>query len=646
MKRVYVHLAAIAFLIPLSGYILMPLSAQTNISMASPEVLAKIVNTKAEIERNIIRATPTSLALARDGLIQSKVVSEDDKNAMLEIIRGISCLLYPFPPRPKINDTGSGFFVDPSIKNIYPVYSVCLTQLVEAFQGRIFAAPKGSEGAFLAEILPALAIFKTMDRETARTALGYVERFDASNSFVSTIPGLVRARYARITGDLLGAYTGYKKVLDTYPDVWPARLELGVLSLELDRPVNALAFLAPLTESRNSDKFVIAPYSIALYENGEFADAEPFALKGLEYDPDSFELALIAAHIFIDKNDFSAAQPYLDAIGKKKASDRMYLYLKAVYAKGQNRYDEALKWARKALQTYPGDPEVMVLLAGILFAGPDTGHEEASALCLEARKLFENVQLAPPGPILAGPIPAGAGLPPPSPLKTAMREEAKSEATRFLMLEAYNHQDWYKAATMLEDSSSTGLDKAVIATILRKSGRTREALAFSSEWYKEAPQEESAVEAYLRSLAASSTGIGVASAATSGVSDASSGLLGLAAGYSQGGLSPSLESGQAPLIGLVLKLLSGSCSKGMLSYLHYLRGTLQTDPDAAIDSYRLALLERGDNVEALAALAKAYSRKNDAQKALFYIKQARSIGIDDMDLAAELKALEASISQE
>ena len=297
----------------------------------------------------------------------------------------------------------------------------------------------------------------------------------------------------------------------------------------------------------------------------------------------------------------------------------MYLYLKAVYAKGQNRYDEALKWARKALQTYPEDPEIMVLLAGILFAGPETGHEEASALCLEARKLFENVQSAPPGPIAAGPIPAGAGLPPLSPLKTAMREEAKSEADRFLMLEAYNHQDWYKAATMLEDSSPTGLDKAVIATILRKSGRTREAIAFSSEWYKEAPQEESAVEAYLRSLAASSTGIGVASAATSGVSDASSGLLGLAAGYSQGGLGPSLESGQVPLVGLVLKLLSGSCSKGMLSYLYYLRGTLQADPDAAIDSYRLALLERGDNVEALACARQGlFTQERCAKSAFLY----------------------------
>ena len=83
------------------------------------------------------------------------------------------------------------------------------------------------------------------------------------------------------------------------------------------------------------------------------------------------------------------------------------------------------------------------------------------------------------------------------------------------MLDAYDHQDWYAAAAMLESNSEAGLDKSIVATILRKSGRTKEAIAFSSEWYKEAPQSEPAAEAYLRSLAAAGTGVGVASAAPS-----------------------------------------------------------------------------------------------------------------------------------
>ena len=645
MKRANLRTAAIVLLVVAAGGGAASPFAQTSLTMADPRAISKIVNNKAEIERCIITGSPESLARAKDGLIQSKVVSEDDKNALLEIVRGISTLLYPSSPVPnglkspvssrgKGGEAAPGFFVEKSFGTIQPLYSLCLTQLMEASQGRVFAAPKGSEGAFLSEVLPSLAIFKTKDRETARSALGYVERFETSGSYVSAIPGLVRARYARLMDDPVQAYVSYKKTLDAYPDVWPARLELGLLSLELNQPVNALSYLAPLAGSRGNDPSVAIPYAIALYRNGKFAEAEPLARKGLEYDPESADMMLIVAHIMLRKNDYAGVQPLLDAFGKRKPADRMYLYLKADFARGLNRNDEALKWARKALQLYPADPEIMVQLAGILFAGPETGHAEAVALCNEAKKIFA-----------ANPEKKGsAGGPPPSPLQIAMCEEAEGEAARFLMLEAYNNQDWYAASAMLESTSTAKLDKAVVATILRKSGNIKGALAFSSEWYRNSPQSEEAAEAYLRSLAAAGTGKGIASAAQPGSSDIPSGWIGMLGGSPAGTVSPAQEQGQGSLVGLALQLLSGSYSASMRSYLYYLRGTLQSDPDAAIDSYRLSLLERADNVEALAALAKAYARKNDAQKALSYIRQARSIGIVDADLAAELRKLETTLA--
>ena len=645
MKRANLRTTAIVLLVVAAGGGASSPFAQTSLTMADPRAISKIVNNKAEIERCIITGSPESLARARDGLIQSKVVSEDDKNALLEIVRGISTLLYPsslalngsknpVSSRGKGGESAPGFFVEKSFGTIHPLYSLCLTQLMEASQGRVFAAPRGSEGAFLSEVLPSLAIFKTKDKETARSALGYVERFEASGSYVSAIPGLVRARYARLMGDPVQAYVSYKKTLDVYPDVWPARLELGLLSLELNQPVNALSYLAPLAGSRGNDPSVVIPFAVALYRNGKFAEAEPFARKGLEYDPESADMMLIVAHIMLRKNDYAGAQPLLDAFGKRKPADRMYLYLKADFARGLNRNDEALKWARKALQLYPADPEIMVQLAGILFAGPEAGHAEAVALCNEAKKIFA-----------ANPEKKeSAGDLSPSPLQIAMCEEAEGEAARFLMLDAYNNQDWYAASAMLESSSTAKLDKAVVATILRKSGNIKRALAFSSEWYRNSPQSEEAAEAYLRSLAAAGTGKGIASAAQPGSSDIPSGWIGMLGGPPAMTGSSAQEQGQGSLVGLVLQLLSGSYSASMRSYLYYLRGTLQSDPDAAIDSYRLSLLERADNVEALAALAKAYARKNDAQKALSYIRQAKSIGIADADLAAELRKLETVLA--
>ena len=76
----------------------LPLNAQTALAMSNPGMLSKTLNSKTEIERCIILATPNSLDRAKDGLAQSKVISDDDKKALSEISRGISVLLYPRGP--------------------------------------------------------------------------------------------------------------------------------------------------------------------------------------------------------------------------------------------------------------------------------------------------------------------------------------------------------------------------------------------------------------------------------------------------------------------------------------------------------------------------------------------------------------------
>jgi tetratricopeptide (TPR) repeat protein len=325
----------------------------------------------------------------------------------------------------------------------------------------------------------------------------------------------------------------------------------------------------------------------------------------------------------MDKNDYQAAQPLIDGYGKKHPADRLYLYLKTLLSKEHGRNEDALKWARKALQAYPGDPEIMILLAGVLFKGPEQGHTEATLLCESAISL------------LAGaPATDDTGLPLYNPLQIAMRQEAREMAERYLLMSAYDSQDWYVAANLLDKSDSAGLDKEVVATILRKSGRYAEALSFSSEWYKENPALEPAIEAYLRSLAASVSGTGLAAAGNS-VSDNGFGLIRV--------LGSTLNA-QPVLLGLAVQLLSGSASKQLRSYLYYLQGSLSADKEMAIDFYRKALIERGGNTEALAALAQAYADKNDKAKALSLIKEARMVGIDDRQIEAQLTALEAKLN--
>lgn len=631
--------ARIRIFLPLVLALLAPisLSAQSALSMSDPSILSKVVNSKTEVERCIILATPQSLAQAQEGLAHTKVIDESDKKALLEIIRGVGSILYPPAASPRAatgvqnavrNGSGSqgaasaSFSIDPTVESAHNGYSISLTQLVEASQGKIFAAPKGSQPSFLNEILPALAIFRSDDQEIARGALGYAERFSALADQQSVMPGLVQARYERLTGQPAFAYHSYQKLLDAYPDLWPARLELGIISLELSRPINALSFLEPLADLRAEDPAFLKPYSMALYRNGKLAEAEAFMNKALGLLPGSEDLNLMLAHIFMDRNNYQAAQPLIDGYGKKHPSDRLYLYLKTLLSKAQGRNDDAIKWARKALQACPGDPEIMILMAGVLFQGPESGHKEATLLCESALSF------------LAGaPATDETGLPLYSPLQIAMRQEAKNLAERYLLLSAYNRQDWYAAVDLLDKSARAGLDKEVVATILRKSGRYAEALSFSRDWYSENPASEPAIEAYLRSLAASVSGTGLAAAGNT-VSDGGFGIL--------APLGSTLNA-QPMLLGLAIQLLSGSTSKEMRSYLYYLQGSLDADGDSAIDFYRKALIERADNIEAIAALAKAYADKNDKTKALFYIKQARMIGIADQQIEAQLAALEAKL---
>lgn len=616
--------------------------AQTSIQIASPDSLADLIKDRVRFEKAIQIGNPETLASARSCVSASMLFSDDEKLAMLEILRGIELLVYPFPPAETIvkapptlsqksRELSNGFYPSPHLKNLSSVNSLMLTQLVEASQGKLFLAPKGVEASWASQLFPALAIFATNDRGTAQSAYDLTMQYLKMNAIDSALALLIQARYFMLNGETLKAYFVSKECLDKFPDAWPARLNLGYLSLMLNQPVNASNFLQPLTNTRSSDPEFAGNYGLALYHIARLQEAEPYLKKGLDAMPDRMEWVAAYAHILIDRNAYTQVVSFLNSLGKSDPKARIYLFLKAQYTQAVGRKDEAIKITRTALQLYPTDPEIMIQLASLLFAGPEEGHQEAVGLCMEALR-----QLSAPS-LQNDQVSGGLAY---SPLQKMLRKQAEVTANRYLLQEAYNHQEWYRAATLLESIDSAKLDKAMVATILRKSGKIPEAVQFASSWYRENPASETAAEAYLRSLAAAGTGGGVAAISGSVVPDTGLGILLSAGQYSSPGTQPSIN----PLIGIVLSMLSGTTSTQMRSYLLYLKGTLQTDDNAAIESFRAALLEKADNVEAMMSLAKTYARMGDYPKALYYVRQAMMIGIQDADLALEARALEAALS--
>lgn len=600
--------------------------AQSSLVMTAPETIVKSLYPRSELEKLIVLGTPESLAKAKEGLANSRLVPPDEKPALDEIIRGVSSILY---------GPSEIFSIGTDAKHFAKRDSVAIAQLIDASRGKIFAVPQGTDTSMLTELLPALAVFRTEDREIVRVANEYADRFESSGIAPSVIPDLVRAKTAKSAGDWAKAYVIYEKIANRHSDVWIARFELGCIAYRRGLYAEAEAYLSSVYPLRSQDPKFLAAYASALYQNARFADAEPIVRRALESDPGNPDLATALAHILIDRNAFQEAQTYVDTLGRKKPGDRSYLYLKTLQLKGLGRREEALRWARRAFQQYPRDAEFMVILAGLLFAGPKDGHREAVLLAQEAKRVIRE------GSAQADGLAAMR-----SPLSLALLSEADSEASRYLVVDAYNRQDWYAAATLLDSQERETMDKAMVATILRKSGRIGEALSYSSDWFSQNPESEAAAEAYLRTLAVASSGTAVASLGSGGISDIGGGLgilSLLTAGSSAAG-----SSSQSNLLGLVLKIISGgdmaSYSSSLRSYILYLNGTIQKDRAAAIENYHKALFEEADNIEAILGLAVLYKESGDVSKAQFYLRQARMIGTNDKDLLKTMEELEKALA--
>lgn len=630
---------ALAIFLIIAG---LPAFAQTALPMTDPATLSRIVNDRAEIERLIILATPLSLSEARAAAVSSKVISDEDRSALLEIIRGVDFLLYPAdssllclspdcvtaPAGPQ----AQAFRAWKESMSPHSPYHEVLAQLEEASKGKPPAAQESADRSLLGEILPALAIFRSRDKSVLSACMDILDRFRRFRAMPTMIWELAEARQSWMAGDFGKALEASAATLAGTPEAWPAALLAGLAELRADRPAEALGRLMPLAEARKNDPGIDIPYARALYLNAEFGAALPVFERRANADS-PLDVLIMASRAYISAGRYADSSPLLEAAGRKDAKNRDYLSLRIRQSAGLGQDEQALRWARKALQYYPRDPEIMVQLAGCLFRSSGAGDQEATALCDEALKIYRAEKEDP----------QAAAYSAAHPLASLSGRQNRDLAVHMLISSACERRDWYLAASLLEGNSSANIDRKLVSTILLKSGRTSEALSFARIWYDGEPSSQDAASAYLRALAASAGG-GLAWASEPGSSDIPTGLATLLTADSVS-VAPE-EGGQKrdPLLDMLLKMLASPKSSELRSYLYYLRGNFQKSENAAVECYRKALLERADNVEALLALAKIYSGRGDTAKAQFYLKQAKSIGADNPETAENIRSLEASIS--
>lgn len=548
--------------------------------------LDTVMDDRSAIESALALASPSSLSAVFERISSSKALGQDDLRSYAWLAARIAAIVYP---------ESASLIVPPELRTGDELPATPLAKtLVDAQAGRA-SAPPASSGA-LGELLPALALFKSDSRETARKALDALERFESLGQSSVLCP-LVRGLDAERRQDWAGAMGYYAAALELAPDAWPASLGTARSLSALGRNSEALKILGELSGDemrdtvRDSDAFRRV-YAEALYDSGRFEEAEPVVARILLDDPLDSRFVLIRAYLLIRSGSYQQAVPLLDAYGTVAPSNRLYLLLRARDAEGLKNRDDALRWARRGLDAYPEDPELLVQASRLLFAQAAPAREpQKSQASDEGRGYAEKAFALTEGMSDKEASAAGVGF----------------DAARLLLYDAAARYDWAKAASYLSRAEAGSLgpeDKALICLVYRKNGEWAEALEQSKAWYREAPGLEPAAEAYARALVGSKQ--------------------------------------ERAAQDLIARLLAGKGSPAFRSTLYYLESLLEKGEEASLVRLRSALVENADNGEALTAMFDIYFSRKDYQKARFYLKQALSLSPSDPDLLRRDRELQAA----
>jgi tetratricopeptide (TPR) repeat protein len=540
------------------------------------------VDDRRAIESALALASPSALESAFDRIESSASLGGEDRKSYAWLGARIAAIIYP--------ETAS-LIVPPELRTGDDLPSTPLAKTVVDAQAGRASEPPASSGA-LGQLLPALALFKSDTRETARKALDALDRFESLGQ-PSVLGPLVRGLDAERRQDWPAALDYYAAALKLAPEAWPATLGMARVLVSLGRCPESLNLLADLSGDemrdavRDSDAFRRV-YAEALYDSGRYEDAEPVVARILLDDPLDSHFVLIRAHLLIRVGSYQQAVPLLDAYGTVAPSNRLYLLLRARDAEGLKNREDALRWARRGLEAYPDDPELLVQASRLLFAQAALAREPQRTQASDEGRGYAEKAFGLTGSAEKG---AGAGF----------------EAARLLLYDAAARYDWAKAAVYLartEEGSLGPDDRALVCLVHRKNGEWAEALELSKAWYRESPAVEAAAEAYARAL--------VGSRQERAAQD------------------------------LLARLLSGKCSSAFRSTLYYLESLLEKGEEASLLRLRSALVENADNGEALVAMYDIYYGRKDYQKARFYLKQALALSPTDPELLRRERELQAA----
>ncbi|GAB1432394.1 hypothetical protein MASR2M29_10190 [Spirochaetota bacterium] len=374
---------------------------------------------------------------------------------------------------------------------------------------------------------------------------------------------------------------------------------------------------------------------LALERSGDLGAALSAYTKAESLAPDCYPASMGRARIFLEQSKGQAALDALASLGSSLNDNSQVKRLRALALYQEKRWDEAWPLVTAVLLADPMDSKFLLIRAHMLVERGE--YKQAAPLLdayaslnpgdrlyimLRARSSFESakdrkaaiaalktgMQKYPDDTEMMG---YGAEL------MWGGDKEEKQEAVRIsdrlLSLDPDNPKairvllsssladgDNEKAASIADRIQASGIiftDYEALYKAYYRAGRLTEAAKMAEKWRTKEPLSEPAAIASVTVL---------------------------------------LDSGKkqeaAQLIG---KLLAIKGSSSYRSSLYWLQSRTQGNDEAVLSSLRSALVENGMNIDALAAISDFYIKKEDYQKARFYLKQAISIAPDRPDIASQ-----------
>lgn len=445
------------------------------------------------------------------------------------------------------------------------------TEAIQSVKRGIFDSSTGNTD-FLLTMLPAMVVLtpsiSASDLNLCEQALILSEEKNPNSILVNYLMGVTQEKLGKT--DKAQEYL--QKAYDDCQNNLQIQLELAKV-LRLNNKLSEASIVLNNVDSNNQTSIeVLKQNAYVAFSRNDLDSAEQFVSRVLQQTPNDLDFVLFRAKILIAKNDYIHAVSLLDMYARQNNTALEYLVLRAkVQLDWSKNTTAAMETVEKALQLYPDNKDALLIAASLasLTGAPVAGKY--------SDELAEKILSMDPD-----------------------NKEALVSQLNGLTL----HENWKQAYETCKKlillppvSSEVILDYVTICNKLKKND---EAFSFVSKAFKENPEDEIILQAYV--LAYSNVG------------------------------------GREEVIKFIDGLMATASSR-VKSNLYYRRSFLQKSEENKLADLRSSLIANPRNSESLFRLYEIYYDKQDYRKAQYYLRQVVAINPNDSSVKKLNEAL-------